>query len=130
MHGLASKETIERRYAHINNFEALLVDSGVTIRKFFLHISREEQEDRFRKRETDPDKQWKLSPADRKESERWDEYQRAYEIALSRTSTQYAPWYVVPANHKWYRNAVVSAVLVEALESLDMHFPKPEKNSR
>lgn len=126
VHGLASNKIIERRYEHINNFEALLADSGVTIRKFFLHISRKEQEARFHERETHPDKIWKLSPSDRAESELWDDYQETYEIALSRTSTEHAPWYVVPANHKWFRNAVVSAVLVEALEALNMHFPKAE----
>ena len=96
---------------------------GVTIRKFFLHISKEEQKARLQARLDDPDKHWKFSLGDLEERKRWDDYTAAYEAALSRTSTGDAPWYVVPADRKWFRNLVISQVLVDTLENLDMEFP-------
>jgi PPK2 family polyphosphate:nucleotide phosphotransferase len=114
-----------QRYEQINRFEKLLADSGTTILKFFLHISREEQKERFEERLEDPTKGWKFSRGDLAKRERWDDYVLAYEEALSRCSTPWAPWFVIPANHKWYRNLVISQIIVEALEKLDMQYPPP-----
>ncbi|HKW42014.1 MAG TPA: polyphosphate kinase 2 family protein [Gemmatimonadales bacterium] len=122
---LVPKETWSRRYDHINRFEELLTDSGVVVVKFFLHISRDEQRQRFEERLRDATKQWKLSPSDFEDRKYWDDYARAYEDALSRCSTREAPWLVVPANKKWLRNLAVSRILVETLEALDIRFPKP-----
>ena len=122
---LAPKAVWQGRYEHINAFERLLADSGVMILKFFLHISREEQKERFEDRLRRKDKQWKFNPGDLDTRARWDDYMRAFEDALSKCSTHWAPWYIVPANRKWYRNLVVSTVLVEALESLDLRYPEP-----
>lgn len=123
---LVPEETWERRYQHINDFERMLADEGTTIVKFFLHISKAEQAKRFQDRLDDPAKQWKFNPGDLAERKLWDEYQRAYEAMLSRTSTPWAPWYVVPSNSKWYRNLVVARVLVETLEGLEMRYPRPD----
>jgi polyphosphate kinase 2 (PPK2 family) len=102
----------------------MLADEGTTILKFFLHISKDEQAERLQARLDDPEKHWKFSPADLKERKLWDDYQQAFEVALTRTSTPWAPWYVVPANSKWYRNLVVARVLVDTLEGLEMRFPE------
>ncbi len=126
VHSLVPESVWRPRYDHINAFERLLSDSGVTIRKFFLHISKEEQKERFEKRLLNPRKNWKFSRGDLRERALWPDYISAYEEALSRCSTKDAPWYVIPANHKWYRNLVISRVLVEAMESLDMHYPPGE----
>lgn len=115
VHNLVSKELLERRYDHINAFEQLLADSGTVIVKFMLHIDKDEQKKRLLDREKDPTKAWKLSPADWHERELWDEYQEAFEIALNRCAAPHAPWYVVPANHKWYRNLAIAETLVETL---------------
>jgi len=123
---LVPEETWERRYQHINDFERMLADEGTTIVKFFLHISKAEQAKRFQDRLDDPAKQWKFNPGDLAERKLWDEYQRAYEAMLSRTSTPWAPWYVVPSNSKWYRNLVIARVLVETLEGLEMSYPRPD----
>lgn len=125
VHNLVPEELWSKRYDHINEFEKMLADSGTTILKFFLYISKEEQKKRFEERLQDPAKNWKFSAADVKERECWDDYIRAYEVALSRCSTAWAPWYIVPATHKWYRNLVVSRTIVEALESLNMQYPPP-----
>jgi PPK2 family polyphosphate:nucleotide phosphotransferase len=122
---LVPKEVWERRYQHINDFERMLADEGTTIIKFFLHISKAEQATRFQDRLDDPTKLWKFNPRDLTERERWDAYQEAYETMLSLTSTTWAPWYVVPANSKWYRDLVVARVLVETLERLGMRYPEP-----
>ena len=114
----------QRRYAQINDFERMLCEEGATILKFFLHINQDEQKKRLEERRDDPSKRWKFSSADVEERKLWPSYMEAYEEALSRTSTEWAPWYVVPANHKWYRNLVVASVIVEALGSLKMHYPK------
>jgi len=118
-----------QRYEQINHFEKLLADTGTTILKFFLHISREEQKERFEARLQDPAKNWKFSKGDLQKRERWDDYVLAYEAALSRCSTPWAPWFVIPANHKWYRNLAISQIIVEALEKLDLRYPPPREDA-
>lgn len=125
VHNLVPPEVWGQRYEQINQFEKLLFDTGTTILKFFLHISKEEQKERFEARLSDPHKNWKFSLGDVEERAYWDEYARAFEDVLSRCSTPWAPWFVVPANHKWYRNLAVSQIIVETLEKLDMRFPPP-----
>jgi PPK2 family polyphosphate:nucleotide phosphotransferase len=125
VHNLVPQEVWEQRYEQINHFEKHLADTGTTILKFFLHISKEEQKKRFEARLQDSRKNWKFSLGDVKERTYWDDYQRAFEEALSRCNTSWAPWYVIPADHKWYRNLAVSQIITEALEKLDMHFPPP-----
>ncbi len=115
VHKLVSEKTWRARYEHINNFERLLVDSGVIVLKFYLHISKEEQEERLRAREKDPTKFWKLSVNDWKEREFWDDYTAAYEEAINLCSSKQAPWIIVPADKKWFRNMVISQVLRDAL---------------
>ena len=126
VHDLVPPAQWEKRYEHINNFEKLLADEGTTIIKFFLHISREEQKERLEERLADPEKHWKFSKGDLAERERWDDYQAAFEAALSRTSTEYAPWYIIPADRKWYRNLVISEVIIDTLKGLDMAYPAAE----
>jgi len=123
---LAPREVWERRYHHINEFERLLADEGTTILKFFLHISKEEQGARLQARLDDPDRHWKFSSADLAERAHWDAYQEAYDAMLSRTSTPWAPWHVIPSNSKWYRNLVIARILVGALEGLGMQYPEPD----
>lgn len=125
VHDLVPKSVWSRRYARINEFEQLLADQGTVVLKFYLHISKEEQLDRFKDRLDDPAKQWKISELDYAERERWDDYVAAYEEALSRCSTAYAPWFVIPADHKWFRNLAIARIVVEQLEALDMRYPKP-----
>lgn len=125
VHDLVPPEVWKRRFDQINEFERLLAEEGTTILKFFLHITAAEQKQRLLQRLEDESKQWKYNPADLKERELWMEYMRAYEEVLSRTSTDYAPWYVVPANRKWYRDWVVATILVKALKDLDMKYPVP-----
>jgi PPK2 family polyphosphate:nucleotide phosphotransferase len=125
VHRLRPRTVWEPRYEQINAFERHLAENDVAILKFFLHISRDEQRKRIQARIDDPTKRWKLSPADFEERKFWGETQRAYEDALSRCSTAWAPWFIVPANKKWYRNAAVSSIIVQTLESMKMKFPKP-----
>ena len=125
VHKLVAREVWSRRYDRINQFEELLCESGVLVVKFFLHISKEEQKERFEERLRDPTKQWKLSEADFSERKLWNQYVTAYEDALTRCSSTTAPWYIVPANKKWFRNLAVSELLVETLDALGMRFPKP-----
>ena len=106
----------------------MLSDEGTTIVKFFLHISKDEQRRRLQARIDDPTKHWKFSLGDLEERKLWDDYQRAYEDAISNTSTRFAPWYVVPANRKWYRDLVVASVLVKALEVMELRPPEPEQD--
>jgi PPK2 family polyphosphate:nucleotide phosphotransferase len=120
---LVPKDVWSRRYKHINDFERMLADEGVTVVKFFLHISKDEQKRRLEARLANPEKHWKFNPNDLKERERWDDYQQAYEDALRECSTKHAPWYVVPADKKWFRNWVVSDVLVRTLKGLKMQYP-------
>ena len=123
VHGLAPKDAIEKRYDQINDFERHLSDNGVTILKFFLHISKDEQKERLQARLDDPSKHWKFNPGDLEEREHWDDYQEAFEIALSRCSTRHAPWFVIPADRKWYRNAVIARIIRCTLEDLDPQYP-------
>ncbi len=125
VHGLVGEEVWSKRYEQINAFEKTLVAEGTTIVKFFLHIDKDEQKERLEARLHDPTKQWKFSLGDLKERARWDEYTEAYEVMLSKTSTEYAPWYIIPANKKWYRNLLISDVLIDILEGFKMEFPKP-----
>lgn len=124
--GLVPRGVCERRYDHINAFERLLADEGTTIVKFFLYIDRDEQRERFQARYDDPTKRWKFRLGDLEERERWDDYIAAFEDALSRCSTERAPWYVVPANRKWFRNLAVAAILGDVLEELDPRYPVPD----
>ena len=126
VHNYVPKEVWSKRYEQINAFEKLLAENGTTILKFFLHISKDEQKERLQARLDDPTKHWKFSLGDLGERKLWDDYQAAYEDALNKTSTEYAPWYVVPANRKWYRDLVISKVLVETLEGLKMKYPEPK----
>ena len=126
VHGIVSDEQWERRYGHINDFERMLADEGTTIVKIFLHISKAEQKQRLQDRLDEPDKNWKFSKGDLAERERWDDYQGAFTAMLERTSTEWAPWYVIPANKKKYRNLVISQILVDTLRDLDMSYPPPE----
>lgn len=125
VHNLVAKKIWSSRYERINAFEKGLVEHGTHILKFFLHISKEEQLARFKERLDDPAKQWKISESDYKERKYWDDYMAAYEEALTRCSTEHAPWFVVPANHKWFRNLAVGRIMVEYLEGLKMAYPKP-----
>lgn len=124
VHNLAPGVPWKDRYAQINAFEKLLVENGTAVLKFFLHIDRDEQRDRLRDRLKDRSRHWKLSEADFSERRYWADYQRAYEDALSQCSTPWAPWYVIPANRKWFRNWAVSQILVETLEEMDPKFPR------
>ena len=128
VHDLVPKAVWSKRYAIINSFEENLVASGTTVVKFFLHISKEEQAERFRKRLEDPEKHWKFRKADLDEREHWDDYQEAFEDALTKTSTKHAPWYVIPSDRKWYRDWVVLSILVETLRDMDPQFPPPEED--
>lgn len=122
---LAPPDVWKRRYDHINDFERILHDSGTRVIKFFLNISKDEQKERFQERLDQPDKHWKWSSGDLKVREQWDEYMEAFEDVLTRCSTDYAPWYIVPANRKWYRDLVVSQAIVDTLESMDLRYPEP-----
>jgi len=121
---LAPKSVWSRRYEQIREFERLLTASGTTIVKFFLYISREEQRERFQARYDDPTKRWKFSLGDLEERAHWDDYIAAYEAALSRTSTAEAPWYVIPADRKWFRNFAVATVLAETIAELEPAYPQ------
>lgn len=125
VHGWAEPDVIERRYDHINHFEALLADGGTRIVKLMLHVSKDYQLERMRRRLERPDKHWKFNPADLKERDRWDDYMGAFETALSRCSTDTAPWYVIPGEERWFRDLVVSQLLLETLEDMDPQFPEP-----
>lgn len=125
VHNLVPESVWSKRYDQINRFEEMLTESNIHILKFFLHISREEQKERFLARLDDPTKHWKFSAGDLEERKYWDDYQRAFEEALTRTSTDRAPWFIIPADKKWYRNLAVSEIIQQKLESLDMKFPQP-----
>ena len=129
VHELVPAETWRKRYEQINAFEKLLADEGTTILKFFLHIDKQEQKQRLLDRLKEPDKRWKFNPGDLQERAKWKEYMRAYEEALTQTSTKDAPWYVVPANRKWYRNLVIATVLVNTLKKLDPQPPAALKDT-
>lgn len=126
VHQLVAADEIEARYHRINEFERLLADAGTRIIKIMLHVSRDYQLERLRLRLEDPEKHWKFNPADLAERERWDDYMAAYEVALSRCSTDYAPWYVVPAEKRWFRDALVTQLLHDTLVEMDPRFPPPD----
>lgn len=125
VHDLVPKKVWSKRYDEINAFERQLVDNGTHILKFYLHIDKDEQLARFKQRIDDPARHWKISESDYAERAYWDDYQTAFQDALGRCSTDGAPWFIIPANHKWFRNLAVSQILVETLESLKMEFPAP-----
>jgi PPK2 family polyphosphate:nucleotide phosphotransferase len=125
VHNLVPEDVWSKRYNAINDFEKSLVANGTHILKFFLHISPDEQLRRFRQRLDDPARHWKISEFDYSEREFWNQYTKAYEDALSKTSMKHAPWFIIPSNHKWFRNLAVSKIVVETLESLHMSFPAP-----
>ncbi len=125
---LAPSSVIEKRYDHINEFERLLHDHGTRVVKVMLHISKEYQLGRLRRRLIRPDKQWKFNPGDLKERARWDDYMDAYEIMLNRCSTEYAPWYVVPAEKRWFRNLVIGSLLLRTLRQMDPQIPDLDYN--
>ena len=126
VHNLVPKDVWRKRYDQIKAFEQMLADEGTIIVKFFLHISLEEQKQRLEARVAEPDKRWKFNPGDLEERALWGDYMKAYEDVLNKTSTREAPWYIVPADRKWYRNLVVAETLVDTLEGLNMTYPKPE----
>lgn len=123
VHGLVSERVAKQRFKQINEFEELLSQNGTTILKFFLHISKDEQKKRLEERIRDPEKRWKFNEGDLEERKLWAHYLRAFEDVLRATSTGHAPWYVVPANRKWYRNLVVASTIVQALEDLNLRRP-------
>jgi len=125
VHDLVPGKVWSKRYEHINNFEKLLCDNSTHILKFYLHIDQEEQLERFRKRIDDPARHWKISEGDYAERPYWDAYTDAFEATLSKCSTAHAPWYIIPSNHKWFRNLAISKIVVETLEKLQMSFPAP-----
>jgi PPK2 family polyphosphate:nucleotide phosphotransferase len=127
VHGHVDDPTAARRFTHIRDFERMLTDEGTTIVKVFLHISKEEQAERLQARLDEPDKNWKFSSADLAERAHWDRYQEVYQQAIATTSTDHAPWFVVPADHKWYRNLAVATILVRTLEQLPMSYPPAEE---
>ncbi len=125
---LAPKKVWKARYEQINQFEKLCADNGTTILKFFLHIDLDEQKERLKARLADPLKSWKFRTGDLEDRALWDDYMKAYEDALRKTTTPWAPWYVVPANHKWFRNLVVATALVDALEAMKIQDPVPAED--
>ncbi len=126
VHNLVPKAVWSERYEDINRFEKLLARNDVVLLKFFLHISRKEQRERLLARVEDPERNWKITPEDLEERKYWGDYVRAYEEAIERCSTGHAPWYIIPANHKWFRDLAVSQILVETLEGLKPKFPAPK----
>jgi PPK2 family polyphosphate:nucleotide phosphotransferase len=127
---LASAEAIEARYDQINAFEKMLTENGTTMLKFMLHVSKEEQGKRLQARLDESKSRWKFDPADLEDRKHWEEYQRAYEIMLARCSTAWAPWHVIPADHKWARNAAVAAIVRATLEAMKPKYPKPDWNPK
>lgn len=125
VHHLVPKDVYSKRYDQINEFEKMLHQNNVKILKFFLHISKDEQKKRFQQRIDDPDRRWKISEADFAERKYWDDYTKAYEIALENCNGPHAPWFVIPSNKKWFRNLAVSHIITETLEGMDMKFPAP-----
>ncbi|MEZ5102319.1 MAG: polyphosphate kinase 2 family protein [Thermoleophilia bacterium] len=128
VHELVPEATWRRRFRHIREFERTLAEEGTAIVKIFLHISKEEQRERLQARLDDPEKRWKFRLGDLDDRKRWDDYQAAYEEAISETSTEWAPWHVVPADRKWVRDVVVSHLLVDTLKGLDPRLPEPAED--
>jgi len=129
VHGLVPEKIWSKRYDEINDFERLITtENNTTILKFFLHISKEEQLARFKKRLDDSARQWKISESDYKEREYWDEYTKAFEDVLTKTSTDHALWFIIPSNRKWFRDLAISQIIVQEMEAMEMQFPKPTVN--
>ncbi|MGB9475544.1 MAG: polyphosphate kinase 2 family protein [Candidatus Udaeobacter sp.] len=129
VHGLVPEKVWSTRYDQINDFERLITtENNTTVLKFFLHISKEEQLARFKKRLDDPARQGKISDSDYKEREYWGDYVKAFEDVLTKTSTEYAPWFIIPSNHKWFRDLAISQIIVGQMEEMDMKLPKPTVN--
>jgi polyphosphate kinase 2 (PPK2 family) len=128
VHELVPEARWRRRFDHINAFEAMLVDEGTTVVKVFLHISKDEQRERLQARLDEPEKHWKFRRADLEVRALWDRYEEAFAEAISRTSTSHAPWHVVPANKKWYRNWAVATIMVSVLDGLELTWPPPEED--
>ena len=122
--GLRPRKVWQARYDQINRFEKILTENNVSLLKFFLHISKEEQAERLRERLSNPTKHWKFNVADLALRKRWDDFQAAYEDAINECSTRYAPWHIVPSNRKWYRDYIVAKAVVQGLEDLKMQWPK------
>ncbi|MFA5772406.1 MAG: polyphosphate kinase 2 family protein [Thermoplasmata archaeon] len=125
VHNIAPKSVWSNRYWQINDFERMLSENNTKILKFFLHVSKEEQKRRLQERIDDPSKNWKINPTDLKERQLWSEYTQAFEDAISKCNTKRAPWYIIPADKKWFRNLAISQIIIETIESLDLKFPKP-----
>ena len=123
VHKLVSKDVWSKRYELINDFEKMLIKEGTRIVKFYLHISPEEQLERFKQRLDDPHRHWKISEADYSERELWPNYIKAFEEAMEKTSTKHAPWYVIPSNHKWFRDLAISAIVADTLEDMNLKLP-------
>jgi len=121
---LITKDIWKTRFRQINDFEKYLYENGTRIIKLFLHISKEEQKNRFLSRQQDPTKNWKLSKPDMEERKHWDEYMNAFEDMINNTSTKWAPWYIIPSNKKWFRNYIVSEIISKVMKSLDISYPK------
>jgi PPK2 family polyphosphate:nucleotide phosphotransferase len=128
VHNIVPPEVWSKRYDQINEFERILAENGTTILKFYLHIDSDEQKERLQARLDDPTKRWKFHRGDLEERKYWPDYMQAYEDMLSKTSTDYAPWTIVPANRKWYRDVVISSVIINRLDGLNMKYPEPEEN--
>ncbi len=128
VHNTVPENIWQKRYGHINEFERLLTDEGTTVLKFFLHISKDEQKKRLEERLKDPTKQWKFKENDVKERKLWGSYMKAYSQVVAETSTPWAPWHIIPANTKWYRNWIIANVIVNSLKGLKMNYPKQTVN--
>jgi PPK2 family polyphosphate:nucleotide phosphotransferase len=128
VHDLTPKKVWKKRFKQINLFEDILTENNIVILKFFLHVSKDEQKRRLEERLRDPKRHWKFSIKDVEERHHWAAYRKAYEDVLERCSTKRAPWYVVPADHKWYRNLVVAQIIVEALRGMDLKYPEPTED--
>ena len=126
VHNAVPETVWKKRFEQINDFERMLSENGTTVLKFFLHISKDEQLKRLQSRIDDPTKRWKFQHGDLEERKLWGDYRKAYQDALQKTSTKWAPWHVIPANAKWYRNYRVGSIVVDALEDLDMKYPQPD----
>jgi PPK2 family polyphosphate:nucleotide phosphotransferase len=126
VHDIVPKSVWSQRYDLINQFEKHLAETGTVILKFFIYISEEEQRERLQARLDDPTKTWKFNPGDLEERKRWNDYIRAYEAALEKCSTAWAPWFVIPSDRKWFRNLAVSEIIADALEEMELKLPKPD----
>jgi len=125
VHNIVPEDVWSRRYKQINDFERMLHENGTHVLKFYLHIDADEELKRFKERIDDPARHWKISDGDYAERRYWDDYTEAFETALAKCSTRHAPWFIIPSNHKWFRNLAISTIVVEALESLNMQLPEP-----